>query len=85
MMIGRRSHDDAHSFEEAWGGRTPRDEHIADLVRFAEGLCEAAVAQPSTQFRDSLRTRLMTEAATVLTPMPKSSRTSATSSSEPSL
>ncbi len=50
-MIGRRSHDDAQSFDEAWSGRTPRDEHIAELVRFAETLCEAAVAEPTAEFR----------------------------------
>jgi hypothetical protein len=69
-MIGRRSHDDAQSFEEAWSGRTPGDDHIAGLVRFAEGLCEAAVAEPSPMFLESLRTKLMTEAETVLVPMP---------------
>ena len=72
-MIGRRFHDDAQSFEEAWSGRAPRDEHIADLVRFAESLCEAAVAEPSPMFRESLRTQLMTEAETVLVPMPAKS------------
>lgn len=73
-MIGRRSHDDAQSFDEAWSGRAPRDEHIAELVRVAETLCEAAVAGPSMPFRESLRTRLMTEAETVLvaTPHPAS-------------
>jgi hypothetical protein len=69
-MIGRRSHDDAQSFEEAWSGRAPGDEHIAELVRFAEALCEAAVAEPTPMFRESLRTQLMTEAETVLVPMP---------------
>lgn len=69
-MIGRRFHDDAQSFEEAWSGRAPGDEHIAELVRFAEDLCEAAVAEPSPMFRESLRTQLMTEAETVLVPMP---------------
>lgn len=74
-MIGRRFHDDAQSFEEAWSGRAPVDEHIAGLVRFAEGLCEAAVAEPSPMFRESLRTMLMTEAETVLVPMPATTRT----------
>lgn len=69
-MIGRRSHDDAQSFEEAWGGRAPGDEHIAELVRFAEALCAAAVAEPTPTFRESLRTQLMTEAETVLVPAP---------------
>ncbi|WP_332664186.1 DUF5667 domain-containing protein [Aeromicrobium sp.] len=74
-MIGRRFHDDAQSFEEAWSGRhTPDDEHIAELVRFAEALCEAAVAEPSPMFRDSLRSRLMVEAETVLVPMPATTR-----------
>ena len=45
-MIGRRA-DDAQSFDEAWSGRVPRDEQIAELVRFAETLCEAAVAEPT--------------------------------------
>lgn len=69
-MIGRRFHDDAQSFEEAWSGRAAGDEHIADLVRFAEGLCEAAVAEPSQEFRSTLRTQLMTEAETALKPLP---------------
>ena len=72
-MIGRRFHDDAQSFEEAWSGRAPGDEHIAELVRFAEGLCEAAVAEPSPMFRESLRTQLMAEAETALVPMPAKS------------
>ena len=58
-MIGRRA-DDAQSFEEAWSGREPRDEQIAQLVQFAESLCEAAVAEPTPEFRLSLRTTLMT-------------------------
>lgn len=71
-MIGRR--DDAQSFEEAWSDRAshrraPRDEQIAELVRFAETLCEAAVAEPTPEFRLSLRTTLMTEAETVLVPV----------------
>ena len=68
-MIGRRFHDDAQSFEEAWSGRAPGDKHIAELVRFAEALCEAAVAEPTPMFRESLRTHLLTEAETVLVPM----------------
>lgn len=76
-MTGRRSHD-AQSFDEAWSGRPPRDEHIADLVRFAESLCEAAVAEPTTQFRESLRTQLMTEAQTALVPLPAARATAAT-------
>jgi hypothetical protein len=73
-MIGRRSHDDAQSFEEAWSGRAPADDHVAELVRFAESLCEAAVAGPTPAFRDSLRTQLMAEAATVLVPIAPESR-----------
>ncbi len=69
-MIGRRSHDDAQSFDEAWSGRTPRDAHIAELVRFAENLCEAAVVEPRAAFRDSLREQLMIEAATTLEVLP---------------
>ena len=64
-MIGRRA-DDAQSFNEAWSGRAPRDEQIAELVRFAETLCEAAVAEPTPEFRLSLRSSLMTEAQTAL-------------------
>ena len=82
-MIGRRFHDDAQSFEEAWSGRTPGDEEIAGLVRFVERLCEAAVAEPSPMFRESLRTMLMTEAETVLTPMPATSRTAPTRETHP--
>lgn len=82
-MIGRRFHDDAQSFEEAWSGRTPADAEIAGLVRFVEGLCEAAVAEPSPMFRESLRTMLMTEAETVLTPMPATSRTMPTRETRP--
>ena len=67
-MIGRRA-DDAQSFEEAWSGRAPRDEQIAQLVRFAETLCEAAVAEPTPEFRLSLRTALMAEAETALVPV----------------
>lgn len=69
-MIGRRSHDEAQSFEEAWSGGAPRDEHIADLVDFVEALCRSAVIQPDPDFCESLRTRLMTEAVTVLVPTP---------------
>lgn len=68
-MIGRRSHDDAQSFEAAFTTGAATDGHIADLVRVAEHLCEAAVIEPSPAFRDALRTRLMDEAATVLVPM----------------
>lgn len=67
-MIGRRA-DDAQSFDQAWSGRAPRDEQIAHLVRFAETLCEAAVAEPTPEFRLSLRSALMTEAQTALHPV----------------
>lgn len=71
-MIGRRP-DDAQAFEEAWNGRARPDlreqsAHVTDLVRFAEGLCEAAVAEPTDEFRTTLRTTLMTEAENVLLP-----------------
>lgn len=70
-MMGRRSHDDAQSFDDALTtGRPPKNEHIAELVRFAEGLCEAAAVEPSAEFRGALRAQLMTEATTVLVPMP---------------
>ncbi|MCW2770480.1 MAG: hypothetical protein JWR27_1913 [Aeromicrobium sp.] len=72
-MIGRR-HDDAQSFEEAWSGRTPRDEHIADLVRFAENLCEVAAVEPDAAFRDALRSQLMDQAATTLVKSPRATR-----------
>lgn len=78
-MIGRRSHDDAQSFEEAWNGRAPRDGHIADLVRFAEDLCESAAVEPRASFRDSLREQLMAEAATVLEVLPAATPVPATS------
>ncbi|MFI5426787.1 DUF5667 domain-containing protein [Aeromicrobium sp. UC242_57] len=73
-MIGRRSHDDAQAFEDAWNGRASSDEAIAGLVQFAEDLCEAAAAEPSSAFRSDLRSRLMAEAGTVLVPMPAASR-----------
>jgi hypothetical protein len=71
-MIGRR--DDAQAFQEAWSGRAPRDEQITELVRFAEGLCESAVAEPSPEFLGTLRTRLMTEAETALVPVAKTAK-----------
>lgn len=78
-MIGRHSHDAAQAFDDAWNARTSSDREIAELVRLAESLCEAAVAAPSAQFRSDLRTRLMTEAATTLVPMPGSARPAAPS------
>jgi hypothetical protein len=78
-MIGRRSHDDAQSFEEACNGGAPRNEHIANLIRVAEELCaDAAAVQPSTQFRNSLRAQLMTEASSVLVAMPATARPAVT-------
>lgn len=82
-MIGRRAHDDADSFDDAWNGRAPRDEHIAELVRCAEALCEAAVVEPSTDFRAALRTQLMDEAATVLVTAPRTPRPAVTAHAEP--
>jgi hypothetical protein len=73
-MIGRRSHDEAQRFADALEGRTPKDDHVADLVRFAESLCEAAVAEPTPTFRDSLRAQLMADAATVLVATPPTPR-----------
>ncbi|AXT83872.1 hypothetical protein C6I20_00780 [Aeromicrobium sp. A1-2] len=81
-MIGRRDNDDAQSFDEAWSGRAPRDEHIADLVRFAEQLCASAAIEPSPHFRDALRQQLMTEAETVLVATPPASRTATTPARE---
>lgn len=72
-MIGRRA-DDARAFDEALSGRAPRDTQIAELVRFAENLCETAVVEPSPEFRGSLRTLLMTEAETALVRTVKSPR-----------
>lgn len=81
-MIGRRA-DDAQSFDEAWSARAsqkrvPRDEQVAELVRFAEILCEAAVAEPTPEFRLSLRSTLMAEARTVLVPAEAKPRSLAT-------
>ncbi|MDR7087909.1 hypothetical protein J2X11_002748 [Aeromicrobium panaciterrae] len=80
-MIGRRA-DDAQSFNEAWSGRAPRDEQIAELVRFAETLCEAAVAEPTPEFRLSLRSALMTEAQTALLPVKSTPRTIAAATTQ---
>ncbi len=73
-MIGRRAND-AQSFDKAWSGRAPRDEQIAELVRFAETLCESAVVEPTPEFRTSLRATLMAEAETALVPMTSPART----------
>jgi hypothetical protein len=75
MMIGRRSHDEAQWFADALDGQTPKDGHVADLVRFAESLCEAAVVEPAPAFRDSLRAQLMADAATVLVRTPAAAST----------
>lgn len=83
-MIRRRFNDDAQSFEEAWNGRTPQDESIAELVRFAERLCESAAVEPSAEFRSDLRGQLMTEATTVLVPMPGAARPAAESTARAS-
>jgi len=71
--MNRRQRNDVQAFEEAWNARAriPRaelDDEIAHLVACAEQLCEAAVAEPSPEFRSSLRVQLMTEASTVLAP-----------------
>jgi hypothetical protein len=72
-MIRRRA-DDAQAFEEAWSGRAPRNEQIAELVQFAEQLCEAAVVEPTSEFRGTLRTLLMAEAETALVPAANTAR-----------
>ena len=71
--MNRRLRDEARAFDQAWdartrGARTGWDDEVADLVACAEWLCEAAIAEPSAEFRSSLRTQLMTEAVTVLAP-----------------
>ena len=83
--MNRRLRDEAQAFNQAWDSRarTPRsgwDAEIVDLVACAEQICEAAVAEPSFEFRDALRTQLMTEAATVLTPVAASPHTHRTPS-----
>ena len=71
--MNRRMRDEAQAFDEAWEARArthraPFDDEVAHLVACAEQICEAAVVEPSTEFRYALRTQLMTEAATVLAP-----------------
>ncbi len=71
--MNRRLRDEAWAFDEAWdararGARAGWDNEIADLVACAEHICESAVAEPSAEFRSSLRTQLMTEATMVLAP-----------------
>ena len=78
--MNRRLRDEAQAFSEAWDSRarSPRtgwDAEIADLVAYAEHICEAAVAEPTPEFRTALRTQLMTEAATVLAPAAAPPRT----------
>ncbi|MFC5677336.1 DUF5667 domain-containing protein [Aeromicrobium endophyticum] len=77
-MIGRRSHDDAQQLADALDGRTPTDAGVAELVRFAESLCEAATVEPTPMFRESLRAQLMADAATVLVPASPAPRPIAT-------
>ena len=71
--MNRRQRNDAQAFDQTWNARArisraDLDDEIARLVACAEQLCEAAVAEPSPEFRSSLRVQLMTEAATVLAP-----------------
>lgn len=71
--MNRRQRNDAQAFEAAWTARervqrAELDDEIAHLVACAEQLCEAAVAEPSPEFRSALRVQLMTEASTVLAP-----------------
>src|SRR5687768_12138333 len=73
VAMNRRQRIDAQAFEEAWNARArvssaQLDDEVARLVACAEQLCEAAVAEPSPEFRSSLRVQLMTEASTVLAP-----------------
>lgn len=69
-MIGRRG--DAQAFDDALNRRAPAPREIAELVGVAESLCEAAArVEPGVAFRESLRTRLMTEAHSVLVPASK--------------
>ncbi len=72
--MNRRLRDEAQAFDEAWNSRARGsaghwDHEVADLVACAEQLCESAVAEPSAEFRSALRTQLMTEASTVLSPV----------------
>jgi len=71
--MNRRQRDEARAFNRAWESRarTSRsrwDDEISELIACAEQICEAAVAEPSAQFRYALRDQLMTEAATILAP-----------------
>ncbi len=72
-MIRRGSHDASQSFDDAWQRRESAqhsDPEIRELVRTAELICRAAVAEPSAEFRTALRERLMVEASEVLVPLP---------------
>jgi len=72
-MIRRGGYDASQAFEDAWQARarsTSRNAEVRDLVRTAERLCEAAVAEPSPEFTQNLRARLMAEAADVLVARP---------------
>jgi hypothetical protein len=71
--MNRRQRNDVQAFEEAWNARARMpsaelDDEIARLVACAEQFCEAAVAEPTPEFRSSLRVQLMAEATTVLAP-----------------
>lgn len=70
-MIGPKANTAAEDFANALEGRGPRNSEVRELVRFAESLCESAV-DPSPEFTLDLRTRLMADAATVLTKAPAS-------------
>lgn len=72
-MIGPRGSKDAKAFADALEGRGPRNSDVQQLVRFAESLCEAAVA-PSEDFVLNLRAGLMADAASVLVDTRKTAR-----------
>lgn len=65
-MIGRRDHHQAEAFAEALEGHKPDDASLAELVSFAERLCESASVTPSPEFTGALRTQLLAQAATEL-------------------
>lgn len=68
-MIRRGNFDASQAFEDAWetrGRATSASAEVRDLVRTAELICQSAVVEPSTEFRATLRDRLMVEAADVL-------------------
>ena len=81
VAMNRRQRKDVQAFDQALDARArvPRaqlDDEIAHLVACAEQLCEAAVAEPSPEFRSALRVQLMAEASTVLAPeAPRTPRT----------